>query len=110
GGGSAPLPARSPIAGDLDRKVLLLAVPLVGLTDRVSGLIVSEQPGTPITAPDGRNPHGPGVGIGAEPGGTIARGAEDLGDLDELVQGHRLTEGESFGEHPLRRFDLAGER
>ena len=60
--------------------------------------------------PDRRHPESFALGVGAEPGGTIARGAESLGGCEELVQGHRLAEGESLGEHPLSRFDLAGER
>src|SRR5208337_4604921 len=93
GGGLAVIPTRSQVSGDIDRNVFLLAVPLVGLADLVGGLIVSEPPGSPISAPDRRHPKALVLGIGSQPGGTIARGAETLGELDELVQRHRLAEG-----------------
>src|SRR5208337_951847 len=110
GGGLALLPTRSQVSGDIDRKISLLAVPLVGLADLVGGLIVSGPPGATIPDPDRRHPESLALGVGAEPGGTIARGAQLLNHLEELLQGHCLTEGEAPGEHPLSRFDLAGER
>jgi len=109
GGGLGLFPTRSQVSGDIDRKISLLAVPLVGLADLVGGLIVSHSPRTPVTGPDRRNPESFALGVGAEPGGTIARGAQLLNHLEELLQGHSLAEGEALGEHPLSRFDLSGE-
>src|SRR5208337_1862907 len=109
-GGLGLFPTRSQVSGDIDRKISLLAVPLVGLADLVGGLIVSEPPRTPVTGPGRCHPEALALGIGAEPSGTIARGAESFGGCEELVQRHCLTKGEATGEHPLSRFDLAGER
>ena len=105
---SSPPAARYPATST--GRISLLAVPLVGLADLVGGLIVSHPPGTPITGPDRRHPEALALGVGAEPDGTIARFAEPLGGREELVQGHRLAEGEPLGEHPLSRLDPGGER
>src|SRR5208337_5376484 len=98
GGGLALLPTRRQVSGDIDRKISLLAVPLVGLADLVGGLILSEPPRTPVTGPDRRHPEALALGIGAEPDRTIARLSQPLDHREELVQGHGLAEGESLSE------------
>src|SRR5262249_57100983 len=63
----------------------------------------------PITTPYRRHPHHLLVSVGAEPHRAVSRSAESLGGGVEHVQGHRLAEGKTISQHPLRRLDPAHE-